>query len=138
MGQATRTHRATRIGWLSACSVALAACLLCAGLAVGEERTLRLSDLEGSPQALLSCDGGGGELPSSEPLWCADSDSPLCAPATPRAPHHEVWQCQPALLSAPFVLSNQVAVLLDLPRTRSEQTPPDSRARERLERPPRV
>lgn len=66
-------------------------------LASAEPKVLSLRELTGEGGVLMSCAEDAG--PSSEPLWCADPDSPHCIPALPESPSTDAWHGPVAVLS---------------------------------------
>lgn len=71
-----------------AAMAALAALACLAFVASRDAPTLSLSELARTESIVMSCDDA--PLPSAEPLWCADPNSPQCSPAAPDAPRIEL------------------------------------------------
>jgi hypothetical protein len=130
------TSKARALGMGAALTlVTLLTCLVWAELR--EPPSLSLEALtQGDELALMSCDRQA-DRGTSDLLWCADPDSPLCLPALPTSQHVELWDRAPVALVSSPVIPPQVGTWLTWPRPTPEQAP-GSRESVRLERPPRA
>ncbi len=103
--------------------------------ASAEPKALSLRQLTSEGGVLMSCAEDAG--PSSEPLWCADPDSPHCIPALPEVPSTDVWHGPVAALSQlAFSAHARVGELLTWPKT-SVISLVSLKLQHRLDRPPK-
>ena len=112
-------------------------------IARSEPRFLGLSELHKPQAEALSCaDTSVAESREGrdEPVaWCADPSSPQCLPALPPHASLDLHDVQPATFTATFQVPRARHLLPRTPwRRPREERAPDSRERNRLERPPRA